>query len=185
MPSRLTVAMSGGGHRACVFALGVMLYLAEAGRTGTITSISSVSGGSFANGAIANELDLTSCSADDVERVVARVARRVAHKGVLFAAPIVVAYLAGLLLFALAVAVGTWFLPIAIGWRILVFAAGVFAVGWLGALRGKVSARAYGQTLFARDGARARLADIHKEVDHVFCATDLHAGEHFYFSGRF
>src|SRR5436190_1635957 len=76
-------------------------------------------------------------------------------------------------------------MPIAIGWRILVFAAGVFAVGWLGALRGKVSARAYGQTLFARDGARARLADIHKEVDHVFCATDLHAGEHFYFSGRF
>src|SRR3954451_23217208 len=109
--ARLTVAMSGGGHRACVFALGVMLYLAEAGRTGTITSVSSVSGGSFANGAIAQEIDLTSCTAADVERVAARVARRVAHKGVLFAAPVVGAYLAALVLLALALVFGTWFLP--------------------------------------------------------------------------
>src|SRR5204862_7506506 len=100
MPSRLTVAMSGGGHRACVFALGVMLYLAEAGRTGTITSVSSVSGGAFANGAIANELDLTSCSADDVERGVARGARRVAPKGGLLGRPAGGAAPAGLRPFA-------------------------------------------------------------------------------------
>jgi hypothetical protein len=182
---RLTVAMSGGGHRACVFALGVMLYLAEAGRTSTITSIASVSGGSFANGALAQDVDLTSCPPEDVEAVVRRVARRVCRRGVLFAAPMVIAYLVALILFLFAFLGGTWFLPIPIGFRILVFAVGLVVLGWLGALRGRVSARAYGQTLFSREDGRTRLAEIHTGLDHVFCATDLHAGEHFYFSGRF
>lgn len=30
--TRIGVTLSGGGHRACLFALGVLLYLADAGR---------------------------------------------------------------------------------------------------------------------------------------------------------
>ena len=177
--------MSGGGHRACVFALGVLLYMADAGRTGQITSVSSVSGGSFANGAIAQDVDLTTGSPEEIAATVERVAKRVTSWGVVLAAPIAVAYLAALALLFLAVMVGTWLLPIDIGYRVLVFAAGVIVLGWFGALRGRVTGRAYGHTLFTREGSRAGLADIHTGVDHVFCATDLHAGEHFYFSGRF
>jgi hypothetical protein len=39
--------------------------------------------------------------------------------------------------------------------------------------------------LFRLDGRSTRLGSIHDGLDHVFCATDLHAGEHVYFSGRF
>jgi hypothetical protein len=31
-PRPVAVALSGGGHRACLFALGVLLYLSVAGR---------------------------------------------------------------------------------------------------------------------------------------------------------
>jgi predicted acylesterase/phospholipase RssA len=185
MAARTAVAMSGGGHRASVFALGVALYLAEAGRAGQITSVSSVSGGSFANGALAQDVDLTTCSPSDVEATVARVSRKIARGGTVLAAPIARIYVAALVLLFLAVLVGTWFLPIAIGLRVLVFVVGVFVFAWFFGLIGKVTARALGHTLFSPDGSATRLSDVHKEVDHVMCATDLHAGEHVYFSGRF
>jgi hypothetical protein len=63
--------------------------------------------------------------------------------------------------------------------------AGVLLFGWYLGLRGRVTGRAFGKTLFTRAGRRTALDDIHTNVDHVFCATDLHAGEHVYFSGGF
>jgi predicted acylesterase/phospholipase RssA len=183
--SRAAIAMSGGGHRATVFALGVMLYLAEAGRTAQVTSVSSVSGGSFANGALAQDVDLTTCSAADVDATVARVSRRVARGGTVLPAPITKAYLAALAILFLAVFAGTWFLPIAVGLRVLVFVAGLFVFGWFFGLIGRVTARALGHILFSPKGSPTKLADVHTAVDHVMCATDLHAGEHVYFSGRF
>ncbi|HZX53112.1 MAG TPA: hypothetical protein VFE86_00450, partial [Ilumatobacteraceae bacterium] len=44
------VALSGGGHRATVFGLGVLLALVDQGLNNRVVSISSVSGGSIANG---------------------------------------------------------------------------------------------------------------------------------------
>src|SRR3954468_10666803 len=44
------VALSGGGHRATVFGLGVLLALVDQGLNERVVSISSVSGGSIANG---------------------------------------------------------------------------------------------------------------------------------------
>jgi predicted acylesterase/phospholipase RssA len=177
--------MSGGGHRACVFALGAMLYLADAGRLSQVSSVSSVSGGSFANGAIAQDVDLATCSADEVEKTARRVARRVAHGGTVLAAPLTIVYLVALAVLLVVALVGPWLLPIAAGLRVLVFLAGLVVLGWFAALRGRVTARALGHTLFNHDGRHTRLADIHKSVDHVICATDLHAGEHVYFSGGF
>jgi hypothetical protein len=49
----LSVALSGGGHRASLFGLGVLLYLADVGRNNDVTSIASVSGGSITNGYLA------------------------------------------------------------------------------------------------------------------------------------
>jgi predicted acylesterase/phospholipase RssA len=177
--------MSGGGHRATVFALGVALYLAEAGRTAQVTSVSSVSGGSFANGALAQDVDLTTCTAEEVEATVARVSRKIARGGTVLPAPLTIAYLATLALLVLAVFVGTWFLPIAVGLRVLVFVAGLLVISGVYGLIGRVTARALDHTLFSPGGSPTRLADVHTAVDHVLCATDLHAGEHVYFSGRF
>jgi len=43
------IALSGGGHRATLFALGALLYLVDSGRNKDVTMISSVSGGSITN----------------------------------------------------------------------------------------------------------------------------------------
>ena len=44
-PRALSVALSGGGHRAALFGLGVLMYLADAGKNRQVGSIVSVSGG--------------------------------------------------------------------------------------------------------------------------------------------
>jgi predicted acylesterase/phospholipase RssA len=176
--------MSGGGHRACLFALGATMYLADADRTKQITSVSSVSGGSLANGALGQDLDLTTCSAEDVEATAARVARRVIGRGTPLGQRVTWLY-ALVLVLLLAAVVATWWLPIAIGCRIGAFVVALLVFAWVFARRGWVTARAFGNALYNRDGKRPRLTDLHTAVDHVICATDLHAGEHVYFSGRF
>lgn len=40
--TRIGVALSGGGHRATIWGLGVLLYLADAGRQGDVGAIASV-----------------------------------------------------------------------------------------------------------------------------------------------
>jgi hypothetical protein len=177
--------MSGGGHRACVFALGVLMYLADADRTSQITSAASVSGGSLANGAVGQDLDLATCSAADMEATVGRVARCVTGRGTLFGAWITIAYLTALIIIGLLVLIGTWLLPVEREFRLILFAAGVLLLAWLAGLRGRLAASAFGSTLYTREGSRTKVADLHDNVDHVICATDLHAGEHVYFSGRF
>ena len=80
------VALSGGGHRASLFGLGVLLYLGDAGKLPEVTSLASVSGGSLTNGFVAQTVDLT--RADDggtFERAMAPFARQLAQGGTLFA----------------------------------------------------------------------------------------------------
>jgi hypothetical protein len=50
---RIGVAVSGGGHRATAWALGSLAALVEVGLNAEVVSVSSVSGGSIANGAVA------------------------------------------------------------------------------------------------------------------------------------
>ncbi|MDW3182790.1 hypothetical protein [Roseobacter sp.] len=49
----LNISLSGGGHRATLFSLGVFAFLIDAGLIGRVREISSVSGGSLTNGIIA------------------------------------------------------------------------------------------------------------------------------------
>lgn len=183
--TRTAVALSGGGHRACVFALGVLLYLADCGRNRQVTSVASVSGGSLANGALAQQLDLPSAAAADVETFVKRVATQIAGSGTLFASRLTRFYLVALAVLIPAVLVGTWLLPFAIVPRVAVFLFGLVLLGLLISLRGRVCGRAFAKTVLSGSRRSARLADISREADHVICATDLHAGEHVYFSGGF
>jgi hypothetical protein len=45
----IAVALAGGGYRAALFGLGVLLYRVDAAKNREIPSISSVSGGSLTN----------------------------------------------------------------------------------------------------------------------------------------
>jgi predicted acylesterase/phospholipase RssA len=239
-PPAVAVALSGGGHRACVFALGALLYLHEAGVGGRVTSIASVSGGSLANAAVGSRVDYKEADAD-VEGVVRDVAKRIRALPWADRGP---GYLVFVLALAVAVAVGWWWLPAALGVRVAALVAGLLVaawlahrgitgggtlfgwwgtwayllalvllaevvvvgvtqlldwslaaelgaiagglliVSWLASWRGRVAGWAFAHTLFKR-GRSTTLEQLSPGLDHVICATDLHAGHHVYFSSRF
>jgi predicted acylesterase/phospholipase RssA len=184
------ISLSGGGHRATLFGLGALLYLTDAGKNRDVTSISSVSGGSLTNGYVAQSGDYSAMMAEEFWTAAAPLARRIARQGTLWATPLTWVYLGGLILLAGAVVVGTWFLPWPIWARVAAFAVGLVLLALYAGLRGAVCGRALAKSLFKgrSSGTRRgpiRLADITTGIDHVICATDLHTGEHVYFSGRF
>jgi len=85
------VSLSGGGHRATLFGLGVLLYLAHAHDerdqplSRRVAAISSVSGGSITNGFLAQSLDYRCAEAVQVEVAAQTLATQLAEHGVLFA----------------------------------------------------------------------------------------------------
>jgi hypothetical protein len=79
------LALSGGGHRATVWALGAMTALVDAGMNGDVVSISSVSGGSIANGLVAHhETDYRSMSSERFHALVAEHLPKLASSGLFF-----------------------------------------------------------------------------------------------------
>ncbi len=183
--SALAVALSGGGHRSTLFGFGVLLYLTEASESSRVASIASVSGGSLANGALAEALDYRTAPKEQVEKLIGRASGQIAKKGTVLASGAMRIYLLLVAALACAVGVGTWFLPVDGAVKVLVFAVGVLLLAQVAALRSRVTARAFGDTLLPSGRSSIRLDQIKTDVDHVICATDLHAGENVYFSGRF
>ena len=181
----VSVSLSGGGHRAALFALGALLYLSDAGKNRAVSSIASVSGGSLTNAHLAQTLDFQNAERTEIGAWAARFGKKIAKTGTLFATPVTWLYLCLVLLLLLAVVVGVWFLPFPVWARVLLFFAGLLVLGWVLQLRAAVVGHAFAVTLFSPTGSPTRLEQIHAAVDHVICATDLHAGEHVYFSGGF
>jgi predicted acylesterase/phospholipase RssA len=73
------IGLSGGGCRAAIFGLGVLLYLADSGANRRVSAISSVSGGSMLNGFIAlQDKPFNGCTGDDFEVRAARFAQLIA-----------------------------------------------------------------------------------------------------------
>ena len=192
--TRIGVAMSGGGHRASVWGAGVLLYLADAGRHGDVGAIASVSGGSITNGVVAHELDYRQASAAEVRAMLRPLLRHIAYTGLFFWGPSTNLFVVGLLVvlglgalgFVAGVIMtflaGTGIAPgVVLIASLILLAAGVVAF----AQRSKVVDGALARTHFSREGHPTRLASVGRTLDHVFCATELQAGEHFYFSPRF
>ena len=94
---RLGLALSGGGHRAAVWAAGAVLGLVDAGEAKHIVSASSVSGGSIANGVIVASGDLRSASRADVEAWLKPGLQQWAHSGLFFSGPSTDRWVAGTL----------------------------------------------------------------------------------------
>src|SRR5262249_32149476 len=183
----LAVCLSGGGHRATLFALGTLMYLVDAGANQRVTSIASVSGGSLTNGFVGQALDFRSASSDAFRQGVARpLGTRIAKLGTLFAPLLsklylVVLIVGGCLVLAAPVAVpGAWY------FRLFGVLLGLAVWGWIFGLRGRVCAYAFEKTMFSSDGHATPLSAVKKkELDHVICATDLRSSEQVFFSGDF
>src|SRR3954451_3508478 len=75
------VALSGGGHRATVFGLGVMLALVDQGLNERVVSISSVSGGSIANGIAMSGPDFGTVRTTEFEPHIASALSSIADRG--------------------------------------------------------------------------------------------------------
>src|SRR5271169_3108186 len=75
---KIGLCLSGGGHRATAFSLGVLLYLADVGMHQNIHTISSVSGGSLTSGFFATRSkSLRNHTAAEMEDAVAELAARI------------------------------------------------------------------------------------------------------------
>lgn len=230
------LCLSGGGHRATLFALGALLYLVDAGRHRDVREISSVSGGSLTNGFLAvQELTLEEMDSTDFEAVAARLARQIAGSprwwrttmcgiGLLLllwcsTMPALISFAEGwwqwpliyllvvalwgglfgpqsggtfwawwgtwvyfgLLFSATVFAVAVWFSPLSWHWCLLLSIMIWMAWGW----RNRVADLAFRATLCQdkKSGTRHKLlSEIHTSPRHVFCATEMQAGQHAFFS---
>lgn len=181
------LALSGGGHRASLFALGVLLYLVRAGRHGDVAQISSVSGGSLTNGYVGRSLDFRRATVDEFDRLAGRFARQLADRGTLFAYWQSMAYLVGLAFSAVVSAFAfafwirhprwlpeTWLVP-AVAISALVF------LGYLFLQRGALCRWAFRKSFFSNETRPLRLSDLQPLPLHVFCATELQTGRGAYF----
>lgn len=184
--TKIGVSISGGGHRASLFGLGVLMYLADAGKSRDVIAISSVSGGSITNAQVGLEGDFQTATGESFAPTAGALASQIANRGTLFAWSGTWVYLVATVLAAL-LAFGVWVLPLHWFWRLVLFlvALAVWDVlFWR--RRGDICARAYAATALKTTRGSAALADLAaRPIDHIMCATHLNAGEHMYLSGRF
>src|SRR5262245_42133566 len=92
-PCRVSVALSGGGHRASAWGIGALYGLLKTrdaerdkgadARPFEFTSVASVSGGSITNGVVARETDLGTVSADGFRTALGPLIETVATKGLI------------------------------------------------------------------------------------------------------
>lgn len=183
---KVGIAISGGGHRASLFGLGVLVYLADADKNGDVVTISSVSGGSITNAFVGLQGDYSAMDSGAFRTSAARMAEQIANRGTLFGWWVTRVYLAVTALGLVATFL-VWVLPWHWFFKLLVFLAALMA--WDALLlgrRGDICARSYSATVLKTSAGRARLESLgFQPIDHVLCATHLNAGEHMYLSGRF
>ena len=209
--ARVGVAISGGGYRATVWGLGALMYLVDAGKAGEVSSISSVSGGSVANGVVAHETEFRTTDSERFRSSLGPVLRHMANDGLIFFGRATNLYvytvlvgaaltaLAGAtLLVAIVIAALDVFGVLSLSWSSALIGWSVFALVVLGVLtfllfrwRSRVVERAMRKAFFSRNGHGTRLTDLPKPSTtpgvplHVFCATELQQGQQLYATPEF
>jgi predicted acylesterase/phospholipase RssA len=182
------VALSGGGHRATVWAFGALLAMIDMGVGPKVTAVSSVSGGSFSNAVLAQELDLRTATRREADRAFGPMTRLIANDGLFLWGPSTNTY--SLITYGL---MGIGGLGIVVGlvvglathpwwwWVVALAGLAVLAVGAYAAeQRGRVVDAALARLFLNRGGEPTLLRDVERPVRHVLCATELQSGEHFY-----
>ncbi len=188
------VTLSGGGHRATVFGLGALLAIADAGLRDRVVSISSVSGGSIANGSVMVGPDFGTADSAAIDDHIAQVVQAIAQRGVLQGgAPATRWYLTSFIasvaltavafVVAVVAALAKWPLVFAISGAAWV--AFVALAWWLFSQRSAATERAIDIELLGnRHTTLAEQNARNLSVHHVICTTELQAGTTFYFSNR-
>jgi Patatin-like phospholipase len=188
------VALSGGGHRATAFGLGVLLALVDQRLNERVTSISSVSGGSIANGIALSGPDFGTVEPPEFERHIASSLATISDRGLLLGgAPATRGYM------RLLIATGS---AAAVAWVVCIVA--VIGHWWMVAVVAAIAALVVGLVAWRSFGSRSihtegaidsellgnrsiRLAELHasaRSVHHVLCTTELQTGTSLYFSNR-
>ncbi|MGE0881754.1 MAG: patatin-like phospholipase family protein [Acidimicrobiia bacterium] len=173
------VALSGGGHRAALFALGSLLYLVDAGKGPEIATVSSISGGSLTNGFVGLTTDLTTATPEEFRTTITPLAKALSTEGTIWSQPITYLYLGSMLAVAAAATVADF--PLDVIPALGVWIVALVVIGWLSTKRSALANHTFDRKLYHG----AKLAELNTTVDHVLCATDYQTAEHVYFSGRF
>jgi predicted acylesterase/phospholipase RssA len=195
MTQHIGIAMSGGGHRASMWALGPIFYLVRAGKQPEIAAISSVSGGSITNGVLAHEIaDLRAVTSDQFPDRVRHLIRHVADVGIFFWGPRTNTYVRALLglaagtgLALLATLVWTAVAGLRLGSGLCLAGTAVLLIvtTYLFERRSIKTDAALAAEHYNTNGTPTPLAAVDRPVTHVFCATEIQEGRHFYMSPRF
>ena len=184
----IAIALSGAGQRGAAWGGGVLAAVVDAGLGPDVGSVSSVSGASIANGVVARNLDLTTARDTEVDRALGPLLRWVATSDLLrdtsaslmrftLAASLVAGFVVGCFT-VLAIASGPTILAAVFGVMAIAFAAWARAIL---AGRGHRYVKSLDRDLFGG----VQLSDVLSSVDHVFAATDLEAGDSFFFAPKF
>ncbi len=176
----IAIALSGGGHRAALFTLGVLKYLVDTGMNRHVEVISSVSGGSITNGFIAQECDFRTVDKETFDRIAADLVGRIVGRG-LMRGGVFWTYLLVLISgfgFTASTFLFEWPIPMP-GWATIAL---LLTFGTLALFRGHVIAWGMSRLFFRKSGGQTRLSGLSRSVEHLFCATDLNSGAPFIFS---
>lgn len=151
----ISIVLSGGGHRAALFGLGVLMYLADAGKNGEVGSIASVSGGSITNGFVGSAAASGIMTAFGSEGGCGSLTSVIVRKGTLFAPLRTKLYLV-----LLSLGLPAAFLPLWVGrwsWPVRILVVAFLVTLWARFLldsRGTICALAFRDTLFSPRGPR-------------------------------
>jgi predicted acylesterase/phospholipase RssA len=196
------LALSGGGIRAALFSVGVLIGTVDSGEHRKVTNVSSVSGGSIVNAAVAQTCDLSAAASTDEFADVARpIATALCRSGAfvfsrsaLWALAKAIGPRVGLVA---AVAVALWSVIARalegrdldeLPWVWIGVGIGVVVLAGLWLSRGQLQEALYRSLLAALPGGstRKRLTDFRESpTTHVIVATDLVTGSPVYFSREF
>jgi hypothetical protein len=180
------VALSGGGFRATLHSLGVLLYLVDAGINKSVTSIVSVSGGSITSAYVGQYGDFADMRPAEFREIASKLARFVVNDGLIPSlwTRVYLCLLIGIALFLGA----SFFLKYNLvwtewGWWWPAWLALIILWALLLLLRGVLFTSLLKTKLFnTPTKGPTRLRDLSKNVDHTFCATDLSLGVPFLFT---
>jgi predicted acylesterase/phospholipase RssA len=174
----LGVALSGGGVRASLFALGALTYLVDSKESERVTEISSVSGGSITNGFIAQRCDFQSVKPLEFDRHASELAKAITY-GLVSKRFVIATYgFLGISVIAVIVVIHfLWPFSLAIWFDVVLVA----LFGILLLLRGLLLAYLFQRQLFGTSD-HPTLRSIKSKVAHIFCATDLNASMPVYFT---
>ena len=176
----IRVALSGGGVRAALFDLGLLLYLVDAGLNTDVDQIASVSGGSITNRVRGAALRLPARDREEFDPIAGDLLVRLVRRGIVggrhYAA-----------MAAVAIALGATGSMLLLGGSVLGLPrwAGIpvlLALGALALLRGHLLEAASRRAVLDHPGAPRTLGAVVSSVEHLFCTTDLRTGMPFYFS---